>query len=99
MKKVDKSVADAYFKERNTVIIVCLLIGFVASFGVMWFHDSLAFTFMGMPFYYWVGSQGAVLTFIILLFTNAIVSDKIDKKYGIDNTRNESIASGTAVDH
>jgi putative solute:sodium symporter small subunit len=99
MKKVDKSVADAYFKARNTVIIVCLFIGFLASFGVMWIHDSLTFTFNGMPFYYWVGSQGAILTFIILLFANAIISDRIDRKFGIDNAKSESIASGSVLDH
>lgn len=99
MKKVDKSVADAYFKARNKVIIICLIIGFLVSFGVMWIHDSLTFNFMGMPFYYWVGSQGAVLTFIALLFANAIISDKIDQKFGIDDAKSESIASGSVVDH
>lgn len=100
MKKIDKSVADAYFKARNTVVIICLIIGGLASFGVVLFAEAFSnFTFMGMPFHYYMGAQGAVLTFVILLFANAIISDKIDKKFGIDEDRNASISSGKVLDH
>ncbi|MGD7044608.1 DUF4212 domain-containing protein [Jeotgalibacillus proteolyticus] len=100
MKKIDKKTADAYFRTRTILICVYLVIGFSASFGAVFFAESLAeFTFNGFPLHYYMGAQGAVLTFIILLFVNAIVSDRIDKKYGIDEARNETIGSGKTVDH
>ncbi|MDG5472763.1 DUF4212 domain-containing protein [Jeotgalibacillus sp. ET6] len=100
MKRIDKKTADAYFRTRTILISIYLVIGFSASFGAVFFAEFLAeFTFNGFPLHYYMGAQGAVLTFIILLFVNAIVSDRIDKKYGIDEARNESIGSGKTVDH
>ncbi|MEW9500483.1 DUF4212 domain-containing protein [Jeotgalibacillus marinus] len=100
MKKIDKKVADAYFRTRTTLIIIYLVIGFVASFGVVLFAEPLSkITFNGFPLHYYMGAQGAVVIFIILLFVSAIVCDRVDKKYGIDDARNESIGSGKSIDH
>lgn len=100
MKKIDKSIADAYFKARTRNVIIYLAIGFIVSFVVVAFAESFnGMTFNGMPFHYFMGAQGGVLTFVILLFINAIVSDKIDKKFGIDEKRNETLSAGKTVDH
>ncbi|RAZ78990.1 DUF4212 domain-containing protein [Planococcus halotolerans] len=84
MRKIDKKEADAYFRLRTTLIIIYLAIGFTASFVVVFFAEELSgFTVNGFPFHYFMGAQGAVLIFIILLFINAIVNDQIDKKFGL----------------
>ncbi|RNF40398.1 DUF4212 domain-containing protein [Planococcus salinus] len=85
MRKIDKKEADAYFRLRTTLIVIYLAIGFTASFVVVFFAEALSgFSVNGFPFHYFMGAQGAVLTFIILLFINAIVNDRIDKKFGIN---------------
>lgn len=100
MKKIDKKVADGYFRERTRNIIIYLIIGFLVSFGVVFFAEPLStFSVNGLPFHYFMGAQGAVLTFIIVLFVNAKLSDSIDRKYGIDETKNEQISSGKVLDH
>ncbi|WP_102348267.1 DUF4212 domain-containing protein [Bacillus sp. Marseille-P3661] len=100
MKKIDKSVADAYFKARTRSIIIYLAIGFLVSFGVVIGIGAFqGFKFNGMPFHYFMAAQGAVVTFIILLFVNAIVSDRIDRKFGIDEKRNETLSAGKTIDH
>lgn len=100
MKRIDKKVADAYFKTRTTLIMSFLGIGVIVSFGVVLFAESLTdVSFMGIPIHYYMGAQGAIVTFIILLFLNAIISDRIDKKYGIDDSRNETIGKGKPMDH
>lgn len=94
MKKIDKRVADTYFRIRTTLIIIYLAIGFSVSFGVAFFAKELSsITFNGFPLHYYMAAQGAVLTFIILLFVNAIINDKVDKKFGIDEKRNQSISA------
>lgn len=81
MKQIDKKVADAYLRERVWLIVIFLIIWFIVSFGVVMFAGSFKnMTFNGFPFHYFMGAQGAVATFIILLFINAKVSDNIDKK-------------------
>ncbi|MFB5662724.1 DUF4212 domain-containing protein [Alteribacillus sp. HJP-4] len=100
MKKVDKATADAYFKARTRLIVIFLSIGFLVSFGVVAFAEFFSqFKFMGVEFHYYMGSQGAVVVFIICLFLNAILSDKIDKKFGIDDEANSRISGGKTADH
>ncbi|MDQ0233235.1 DUF4212 domain-containing protein [Metabacillus malikii] len=100
MKKIDKSIADAYFKERTRNVVIFLIIGFLASFGVVLFAEPLSgFTINGFPFHYFMGAQGAVVVFILLLFVNAKVSDAIDRKYGIDESKNEQLSAGKTLDH
>lgn len=99
-KKIDKKVADAYFKERTRNIVIFLVIGFLSSFGVVLFAEFFSgFTINGFPFHYFMGAQGAVVIFILLLFINARLSDSIDRKYGIDESKNKLLSAGKAVDH
>ncbi|WP_059104332.1 DUF4212 domain-containing protein [Shouchella shacheensis] len=100
MKKVEKQVADAYFRTRTLLVVIFLSIGILVSFGVILFAEFFSqFTFLGVEFHYYMGSQGAIVIFIICLFLNAILSDKIDKKYGIDEEANATFSSGKTIDH
>ncbi|HZH60378.1 MAG TPA: DUF4212 domain-containing protein [Metabacillus sp.] len=100
MKKIDKKVADAYFKERTRNIVIYLIIGGLSSFGVVLFAEFFSgFTINGFPFHYFMGAQGAVVVFILLLFINAKVSDSIDRKYGIDESKNEQLSAGKTLEH
>ncbi len=100
MKKIDKAVADSYFREKNIYMIVYLVIWFVVSFGVVLIAEPLSDIFIGgFPLHYYMGAQGAVIVFIVLLFVNAKVGDMIDKKYGIDEAANVKLSEGKSVDH
>ena len=100
MKKIDKKVADAYFREKNRYMLVYFVLWFLVSYVVVAFADSLTeIQFLGFPFHYFMGAIGALFTFIVLLFVNAIVGDKIDKKYGIDDERNKEIGAKNMIDH
>jgi putative solute:sodium symporter small subunit len=100
VRKIDKEIADRYFREKNRYIIIYFIVWFIVSYGVVLFAEPLSkFTINGFPFHYFMGAQGAVITFIILLFINAKVGDHIDKKYGIDEKKNEQISTGKAFDH
>lgn len=100
MKKVDKQIADRYFREKNRYLILYFIIWAIVSYGVVFFAEPLSeYSINGFPFHYFMGAQGALATFIILLFVNAIVGDRIDKKYGIDEAKNEQIGSNNIVDH
>lgn len=101
MRKIDKSIADAYFREKNRYMILYFIIWAAVSYGVVLFAEPLStLYFNGFPFHYFMGAQGALAVFIILLFVNAIVGDKIDRKYGINEKRNEEIGrESTNMEH
>ncbi|PRO65363.1 DUF4212 domain-containing protein [Alkalicoccus urumqiensis] len=101
MRKVEKKTAEKYFKIRTILVVICLLIGFSVSYGVAAFADVIyetGATILGMPAHYYMGAQGAVVTFVVLLFANAIISDRVDKAFGIDEKANVRI-SGNSSDH
>ncbi|WP_273851710.1 DUF4212 domain-containing protein [Guptibacillus spartinae] len=88
MKKIDKKIADAYFHARVRLIAILLLFWFVVSFGMVLFAEALAqYTLNGFPLHYFMGAQGSIVVFIILLFVNAYISDRIDQKYGLVEKR------------
>ena len=100
MKKIDRAIADQYFKEKNRYMALYLVIWLVSSFGVVLFAEGLSqMTINGFPFHYFMGAQGSIVIFILLLFINAKVSDGIDKKYGIDEKKNEQVSYGKTLDH
>jgi putative solute:sodium symporter small subunit len=100
MKKIDRAKADQYFKEKNRYMAMYLVIWLVSSFGVVLFAERLStISLNGFPFHYFMGAQGSIVIFIILLYVNAKVSDGIDKKYGIDESKNEQISYGKTLDH
>ena len=100
VRKIDKKIADKYFREKNTYMVIYFIIWAVVSYGVVLFAELLSeYRINGFPFHYFMGAQGALLAFSILLFVNAKVGDSIDKKYGIDESINEQIGAGKVVDH
>lgn len=100
MKKIDKEVADRYFREKTRNIVIYFIIWFIVSYGVVLFAEPLSnVNFIGFPLHYYMGAQGAVVTFIILLFVNAKLGDKLDQKYGIDESKNEQISAGSTLNH
>lgn len=74
---------------------IYLAIWFLSSFGVVMFAEKFAtFTFNGFPFHYFMGAQGSIVIFILLLYVNAKVSDGIDRKYGIEESKTSRSAMG-----
>ncbi|MCR6111929.1 DUF4212 domain-containing protein [Bacillus sp. A301a_S52] len=100
MKKMDRKLANRYFKERTRYMILYFVIWFVVSYGVVIFAEPLShFTINGYPFHYFMGAQGAIITFIVLLFINASVSDAIDKKFGILKKDNKRLNSEEVINN
>ncbi len=81
-------------------MVLYLVIWFIVSFGMVAFAEKLsAFTLNGFPLHYFMGAQGSIVVFIILLFVNAKVSDRIDRKYGIDEEVNQEVSYGKVLEH
>jgi putative solute:sodium symporter small subunit len=100
VKKMDRKLANRYFKERTRYMIIYFVVWFIVSYGVVLFAEPLSgFTLNGYPFHYFMGAQGAIVTFIILLFINASVSDAIDKKYGITDSSDKRLRRGKVINN
>ncbi|WP_377887448.1 DUF4212 domain-containing protein [Alkalihalobacillus sp. R86527] len=96
MKKIDKQTADAYTKARFRLTTVLLIIWLTVSFGMVLIAETLAqYTFNGFPLHYFMGAQGSIVIFIILLFVNAYICDRIDEKYNLVEKKSKNVKGQT----
>jgi len=67
-----------YWRTNRRIVAGLLLLWFAASFGVAWFARELSFAFFGWPFSFWVGAQGALLVFLLIIGAYAAAMNRID---------------------
>ena len=74
-----------YWKENISLIIKCLTIWFIVSYGCsIIFVDVLnGIRLGGYKLGFWFAQQGSIYTFVILIFYYVYEIDKIDKRYGV----------------
>lgn len=74
---------DAYWKANLRLMIICLVIWFVVSFG---FGILLAgpldkIQIFGYPLGFWFAQQGSIYTFLVLIFFYAWRMNQLDREH------------------
>lgn len=75
----------AYWRENTRLIIILLAIWFAVSYLPAFFADALNnIKFLtGFPLGYYMGSQGSLIVFVVLIFYYSYAMTKMEEKYGI----------------
>lgn len=77
---------QAHFRENVSLVVKLLVIWALVSYGasaaVTWLNQVNILT--GFPLGYYMGAQGSLVVFVILIFVYAYKMAQIDKKYGVD---------------
>ncbi|MEO6744783.1 MAG: DUF4212 domain-containing protein [Caldimonas sp.] len=60
-----------------------MVIWFLVTFGVGYFARDLNFTFFGWPFSFWVGGQGALLVYVLMIWYYARTMNRLDQEFGV----------------
>jgi putative solute:sodium symporter small subunit len=58
-----------------------LFIWFVVTFVVGFYARELNFNFFGWPFSFWVGAQGALVIYVLIIAYYAHYMNNLDKEY------------------
>jgi putative solute:sodium symporter small subunit len=75
---------NQYWHRNLRLTAVLLAIWFVATFVVVWFARELqSVTFLGFPFSFYMGAQGALLIYVMLVGYYAWRMDRLDREYGV----------------
>lgn len=76
----------AYWKENVRYLVILLFIWFLVSYGCgILFVDELNQIRMGgFKLGFWFAQQGAIYTFVILIFVYVRLMNKLDKKYKVE---------------
>lgn len=79
------SSAAAYWKESVNLILMCLVVWFLVSYGAgIFFRDALdAIQIGGFKLGFWFAQQGSIYIFIALIFFYAARMNKIDREHDV----------------
>ena len=72
-----------YWSKNLRITAILMVIWFVVTFLVGYYARELAFNFFGWPFAFWVGAQGALAIYVLIIWFYASYMNKLDQQYGV----------------
>ena len=72
-----------YWRRNLNLTGVLLVIWFVVTFVLAYFARDLSFNFFGWPFSFYMGAQGALIVYLLIIWYYASAMNKLDKEYGV----------------
>ena len=76
-----------YWKANISLLLRCLAVWFVVSygFGILLVEQLNDLAHLGgYPLGFWFAHQGAIYTFVILIFVYVYLMNRLDKKFDVD---------------
>ena len=72
-----------YWRKNLRITGILLAIWFVVTFVVGYFARDLNFSFFGWPFSFWMGAQGALVVYVVIIGYYAYYMNRLDQEYGV----------------
>ena len=79
-------IQHAYWRKNLRVTAILLVIWFLVTFGVSFFARELNFNFFGWPFSFWMGAQGALVVYCVIIWSYARYMAKLDIEHGVQES-------------
>jgi putative solute:sodium symporter small subunit len=70
-----------YWSKNLRITAILLAIWFIVTFVVGFYARDLSFNFFGWPFSFWVGAQGSLVTYVLIIAYYAHYMNNLDKEY------------------
>jgi putative solute:sodium symporter small subunit len=80
--------ARAYWRNTLCRILLLLAIWTLAGpvLGILLVEPMNRLTLAGLPVGFWIAHQGSIYVFVVLIFVNAWLADRADRRFGVDET-------------
>jgi len=73
-----------YWSKNLRLTSVLLAIWFFVTFVIGWFaRDLQSITFLGFPLPFYMGAQGALIVYVLIIWYYAKAMAKLDREYGV----------------
>ena len=73
-----------YWRRNMKMTAILLAIWFVVTYIVGWYARELnELVIFGFPFGFYMGAQGSLIIYVIMIFYYAIRMNKLDKEYDV----------------
>ena len=63
-----------YWRKNLNITAILLAIWFVVTFVVSYFARDLNFNFFGWPFSFWMGAQGALVVYCLIIGLRSVAA-------------------------
>ena len=73
-----------HWRSNLRLTAFLLSIWFVVTFVVSYFARDLSFRFFGWPFSFWMGAQGALVVYCVIVWIYAWYMGLLDIRHGVD---------------
>ncbi len=74
--------ASRYWRRNRLIVGLFLIVWASVTFGIAFFARELSsLDFLGWPFAYWVGAQGALLVYVLITVVFALVMNRMDRNF------------------
>lgn len=79
-----------YWKKNLRITTILMIIWFVVTFVIGYYAIQLnEVTFMGWPIPFYMGAQGSLAIYVVIIWYYATYMNKLDKEYGVHEGENE----------
>lgn len=75
-----------YWRKNLNLTGVLLAIWFVVTFVVGYYARDLNFTFFGWPFSFWMGAQGSLIVYVLIIWFYARKMNQLDVEHGVQES-------------
>ena len=72
-----------YWRKNLNITGILLAIWFVVTFVVSYYARELSFNFFGWPFSFWMGAQGSLIIYVVIIWFYANYMNKLDIEHGV----------------
>lgn len=72
-----------YWSKNLRMTAILLFIWFVVTFVIGYYARDLSFNFFGWTFAFWMGAQGALIIYVIIIWYYARYMNNLDRVYDV----------------
>jgi len=73
-----------YWSKNLRITAILLVIWFVVTYVIGFFARDLQFNFFGWPFAFYMGAQGSLIIYVIIIWYYARYMNNLDHEYGVN---------------
>jgi putative solute:sodium symporter small subunit len=78
-----------YWSRNLRLTAVLMVIWFVVTFVVGYFARELSVNFFGWTFSFWMGAQGSLIIYVVMIWYYAKRMNQLDDEYGVAEAEEE----------
>jgi putative solute:sodium symporter small subunit len=73
-----------YWRKTLRITAVLMAMWFLVTFVIGYYARELSFKFFGWPFSFYMGAQGSLIIYLLIVLYYAWYMNKLDKEYKVD---------------